>query len=191
MRKFKFLFASLLFVALVGTVFAATECEQVCQMVDVETCETIEHKGHWDWVKVGKKWQWVYTPSWSEEVCTTTPEEQCTEECTEVPDPVVDRTVKKSPVWRNVFHPDRRCHATKPEQVSWAYNKDNTLYWSATGGSKVELEFGWEKGNYPYKITLLNDGHEKTGIGTPIGYWFDNFRMRTVNDCRKGEWLEF
>lgn len=89
------------------------------------------------------------------------------------------------------FNKDRRCHGLTPPAVTWAVEKDGELTWSAVGGDKVELRFGWVKGFYPFHVVLTNDGHEKVGLGTSIGYWFNWFEMRTLNGCKKGEWTFF
>ena len=96
---------------------------------------------------------------------------------------------KNEPSKPNTFHEDKRCLLAKPPLVTWSSydSSTETLNWSAEGGDKVELRFGWEK-PYQFKVILENDGHEKVGVGTAIGYFFNNFEMRTLNGCKKGDW---
>lgn len=140
-----------------------------CNIHDTDTCR-LEGTGKHIHFEHRTK---TVIPAWDESLTRTVPGQSC--------------------VTNRIFTEDKRCHAKKPIDVTWAsFNeKDSTLYWSAVGGDKVELQFGWAKGVYPFKIILTNDGHEKVGIGTTIGFWTNQFRMRTINDCTKGNWVEF
>ena len=172
------------------------ETEAVTTCEDVTTCETITHEGYWYW-----NWGWRWQSSWEEEVCET--EEVCITEdvttCEDVTEEVCELTeeiechmeTQNRISTHKTFTKDTRCHATKPPLVTWASYEPitETLNWSAVGGDKVELNFGW--GDYPYKVILTNDGHEQVGLGTDIGYWTNHFKMRTINDCKIGNWFYF
>jgi len=101
-------------------------------------------------------------------------------------------TISGSSGHRNVFRKDTRCLNSKPPLPTWsAFDPTNQLLtWSAVGGNKVELKFGYTESILPFDLIISNDGHEKTGVGTVIG-WFGGFwKMRTINGCRVGDWSE-
>lgn len=164
---------------------------EVCETDPITTCETIHHKGYWK--KSG--WVWIWVKGWSEEECITNDETTCeniTETvCEPTEESVCHMEKKNTYIVHKTFTEDTRCHATKPATVTWAsYDPiTSTLNWSAIGGNKVELNFGWL--DYQYKVMLTNDGHEKVGLGTEIGYWTNHFKMRTINDCKVGNWTYF
>jgi len=184
---------------------AVTTCEdvtnEVCTTEPVTTCETVHHSGHWE--------GWHYIHSWNEEVCNTedvetcedVTEEVCTTEdvttCEDVTEEVCieedgteTTTVNDCRIW-NTFTKDLRCHGSTPPAVTWSTVEGNQLLWSAVGGDKVELRFGWTKGLYPFHVLLTNDGHETVGEGTDIGHFGTFWEMRTINGCKEGVWTFF
>jgi hypothetical protein len=181
---------------------------EVCETNPVTTCETVHHDGYWRW----SVWHFVWVSSWNEEVCNTedvttchdetnnvcntedvTTCENVTEEvCTPTEETVCHTETQSISSTHKTFTEDTRCHGLTPPQVTWAVYDPatSTLNWSAVGGDKVELKFGWVQ-PYQFKVTLTNDGHELVGIGTEIGYWTNHYAMRTVNGCKVGAWSYF
>ena len=180
---------------------------EVCETNPVTTCETVHHDGYWKW----QVWHFVWVSPWDEEVCTTEDITTCHDETTEVCttedvttcEDVTERVcvpteetachieTQDRVSTHKTFTKDTRCHATKPALVTWASydSATSTLNWSAEGGDRVELRFGWV--DYPFKVILSNDGHEQVGVGTDIGYWTNHYKMRTINDCKTGDWTYF
>lgn len=150
---------------------------EVCEKVPSEDCKTVHHDGYWEW----RVWRFVWVRSWDEQVCTPTEETVCHMETQDVVS-----TYK-------TFTEDTKCHQTTPPAVTWSsYDAvTETLNWSAVGGDKVELRFGWIGSDYPFRVLLLNDGHEKVGLGTEIGYFTNHYELRTINGCKKGSWSYF
>ncbi|GEM_PF-5394188 len=92
----------------------------------------------------------------------------------------------------HTFKKDTRCLDSKPPLITWSsYNSQTEqLTWSAVGGNKVELNFGYSKTFLPFKLTLKNDGHEKTGLGSILGWFGGYWKMRTINGCKTGNWSD-
>jgi hypothetical protein len=105
-----------------------------------------------------------------------------------VPEPVIEEDTGTYVAPKNVFHKDTRCHAVKPEVPTWSRYIPNMLTWSAVGGDKVEVKFGFSETELPYSIVLTNDGHEVVGLGTDTGWWAGYWRIRTLNGCSAGDW---
>jgi len=113
-------------------------------------------------------------------------------EC-EIPEPEVveedEESTPSVPV-ENTFHRDTRCLNRKPSDVTWSLYENDLLTWSAVGGDKVEVRFGYSQNNLPYSFVTTNDGHEAVGLGTDAGFWSGYWQMRTINGCRTGDWSE-
>jgi len=100
----------------------------------------------------------------------------------------VEEVEESTPSVKNTFHKDSRCVASKPADVTWTRHVGDELLWSAVGGDKVEVRFGFTPSDLLFHFVTSNDGHETTGIGTDIGWWSGFWQIRTLNGCREGNW---
>ncbi len=100
---------------------------------------------------------------------------------------LIEESTPSVPV-ENTFHRDTRCLDSKPANVTWTRHVDNELLWSAMGGNKVEVRFGYTPEALMFSLVTSNDGHELTGVGTDVGWWPGFWQMRTLNGCRNGNW---
>jgi hypothetical protein len=176
--------------------------EEVCEdVLTGEECVEIEHPAectrYWPWGSC-RTWE----PAWTEEVCTPVYEEVCEDvvigqECVideeyvapeEPEEPVVVEDTGTYVAPKNVFHRDTRCLDAKPIVPTWSRFIPNMLTWSAVGGNKVEVRFGFSQTELPYSVVFTNDGHEAVGLGTVTGWWGGYWKMRTINGCRVSDW---